>query len=170
MEFGGLWAFENDLRQDNINTGFWEIGAMKNRADGRTALGASLYASYDDTEYRNMLWAVKARGRYRLTRHLKLDVGAGPIFAVRDLDEWVDVRLPGATFRATLNVHDWVGVTAGFDAYRMRVSRELPPVARNRYLDEQWSWFVGAQANGYLGVLGGVAGAAMLVIVNKIRD
>jgi hypothetical protein len=169
-EFGVLRAFENELAHGQVTASFWEVGLMRHVGDGRRALGGSLYLTYDDANWRNVLVGVKARGRLWLHRRISLDVGAGILIANElgwdGADSGIEIDLPGFTGRVDLGVADWFGVTVGFDSYRVQLPMGIVEPGTSRLRDEQSSWFFGLKCGSYLGALGGVVAAALIHAAN----
>jgi hypothetical protein len=170
-EFGLLQAFENQLQSSPVNAAFWELGLMR-RLDERTAIGGSLYATYDDTEFRRTIAGAKVRARRWLARAVTLDASAGLLLLTsgdRGAGE-TRLRLPGFTGRVDLGLGDWIGALAGVDVYQLEPAPFIVEPGISRLKDEQHTWYAGLRLGKYPAVIAGVAVAILLPILHRIQD
>lgn len=166
-----LNAFENQLQAGPVNAAYWELGAMR-RLGPRTALGGSLYATYDDTDFRRTIGGAKVRARRWLTRAVTVDASAGLLLATSgNKDPGLPrLRLPGFTGRVDLGLGDWIGAAVGVDMYRLDIPSFIIEPGISRLRDEQHTWYGGLRLGKYPGVVAGVAVAVLLPILHRIQS
>jgi len=170
-EFGLLNAFENQLQAGPVNAAFWELGLMK-RLKARSAIGGSLYATYDDTDFRLTIAGAKVRARRWLTRAVTLDASAGLLVVTsgnKDAGQ-PRLKLPGFTGRIDVGLGDWIGAVGGVDIYGLDIPAAVIEPGISRLKDERHTWYSGLRLGKYPGVVAGVAIAILLPVLHKIRD
>jgi hypothetical protein len=146
---------------------------MMRRLNDRSAIGLSLYASYDDTEFRQVIAGVKVRGRRWLTRAVTLDAAAGLLLltsGTQGSQLGTELRLPGFTGRLDLGLADWVGATAGVDIYDIRIAPSIVEPGISRLQDERHSWYAGLRIGKYPAVPVGIAVAILLPVVHRFSN
>ena len=136
----------------------WEVGAMHNVAS-RLAVGGTAFLTRDDQQ--RLLFGLKPRVRYWMTRQLGLDLAPGFVLANVQRDFYA-ATLPAFSGHVAVVWKDWAGLMVQLE--------NLKPDPTPSFDQPVTTLYVGLRLGSWAGVGAGVAAAALSIVADALPD